>query len=57
MSAKDQLKKHIEEVLRALGIEGVSVAIDSPADPKNGEYATNVAMVAFGKPPKPKNPS
>ena len=49
MSAKDQLKKHIEEVLRALGIEGVSVAIDSPADPKNGEYATNVAMVAFGK--------
>lgn len=49
------IREAIETVLKNLGIEGVSFAVEHPADMAHGDYASNVAMVCakqMGKSPR-----
>lgn len=46
---KQQIIKHIEEVLKHLDISDVEPQVDYPTDPKHGDYTTNVAMIAAKK--------
>ena len=41
---KDNLEKIIKDTLKSLGIEIESVLLEHPADIKNGDYSTNVAL-------------
>lgn len=43
------IRKVITAELEALGIAGADFAVEHPADLSHGDYATNVAMVAFSK--------
>ena len=49
MTIKQQLTAKVKNVLEEVGIEGVSPIIDYPADPRHGDYATNVALVGSKK--------
>jgi len=44
---KEQIENLIKEVLKNLNIEDVIFSVEHPDDFKNGDYSTNVAMVAF----------
>jgi arginyl-tRNA synthetase len=44
---KEKIQLEINKVLKNLGIENVSFSVEHPEDFKNGDYSTNVAMVAF----------
>lgn len=46
MSLKHQLTSQVAETLKQLDLEDIFPQIDYPSDPKNGDYATNVAFVA-----------
>lgn len=46
---KQKLIDDIKQVLKDLGIEGVKPHIERPAEQSHGDYASNVAMVGFGK--------
>ncbi len=43
------LTSHIEAILRDLGIADVAFTLEHPADIVHGDFATNVAMVAWSK--------
>jgi arginyl-tRNA synthetase len=52
---QEELKKVLEKAIADLGVEGVPVILDRPADPKHGDYSSNVALVAakkLGKSPR-----
>lgn len=42
---KNQLEYLIKEALKNLGIEAGNIVLEHPADLKNGDYSTNVALV------------
>ncbi len=44
-----QIKDIVIAVLKDMGSESMPVTIDYPSDPKHGDYATNVALVAARK--------
>jgi arginyl-tRNA synthetase len=46
---KEEIKKQLVVVLGDLGIEGVDPAVEYPGDSKNGDYSSNVALVAAKK--------
>ncbi|MBI5742769.1 MAG: arginine--tRNA ligase [Candidatus Niyogibacteria bacterium] len=46
---KQELQKTIKEALAKLGITGGDFSVERPADPKNGDYSTNVALVSAKK--------
>ncbi len=52
---EEQIRKAVEEVLKTLGVEGVSFVVERPAALAHGDYATNVALSAskkIGKSPR-----
>ena len=52
---KEEIRKVLSQVLKAADIEVAMITVEYPADPKHGDYATNVALVAakkLGKNPK-----
>lgn len=48
MTIKQELVEEISKVTKDLGLD-VNPHVDYPADPKHGDYSTNVAMAIFGK--------
>ena len=46
---KKTIADKIESVLNSFGITDVHVQVEYPADPKHGDYASNVAMTAFSR--------
>ncbi len=48
MNAKTIIAGAVAEALKELGIEGIAPVLERPADMTHGDYATNVALVAFG---------
>jgi len=44
---KDKLIQLISESLENLGIESTEIVLEHPADIKNGDYSTNIALSAF----------
>lgn len=46
---KQDIAKRIQTVLTDQGINDIKVPIDYPADPKHGDYSSNVALVAAKK--------
>jgi len=46
---KQQMQHFIERALVTVGIGGVVPVVEAPEDAGHGDYATNVAMVTFGK--------
>lgn len=49
MTIKQLLIKRLREVLGDLGVTDITPEVSYPSDPKFGDYATNVAMVAIKK--------
>lgn len=49
MTLKQQLTTGLKKVLEDLGLADVTPAVDYPADPRHGDYATSVALVAAKK--------
>lgn len=49
MTISEQLKNAIAESLKKLGAENVNFTLEHPADLSHGDFATNVAMVAYGE--------
>ena len=49
MSIRQQIVEQLEAVLKGLGVEDVKPVVDYPADPKHGDYSSNVALVAAKK--------
>jgi len=49
MTIKHQLVTQLTEVLEQLGISDSTPSVDYPTDPKHGDYATNVALIAAKK--------
>jgi arginyl-tRNA synthetase len=49
MTIKQQLISELENVLKKLEVSDVAISVDYPSDPKHGDYATNVALVAGKK--------
>ncbi len=52
---QEEIYKAIQQALAALGVEGVEFVVERPANLANGDYATNVALIAakkLGKNPK-----
>ncbi|OGG27550.1 arginine--tRNA ligase [Candidatus Gottesmanbacteria bacterium RIFCSPLOWO2_01_FULL_48_11] len=45
---KQQIQTIIEHALASLGVSGVAASVDVPENAGHGDYATNVAMAAFG---------
>ncbi len=43
------LEKHIEKALKRLSIEADGIVLDHPADIKNGDYSTNIALAVAKK--------
>ncbi|HSA84264.1 MAG TPA: arginine--tRNA ligase [Patescibacteria group bacterium] len=55
MTIKQQLTAELQKVLQEVGLEGVVPSVDYPSDPRHGDYATNIALVAaknLGKNPR-----
>jgi len=46
MTIKEQLVLEIKKILQGAGIEDTTPKVDYPLDPKHGDYATNVALIA-----------
>ncbi|HEY9481004.1 MAG TPA: arginine--tRNA ligase [Candidatus Paceibacterota bacterium] len=46
MDIETQIKAAIEVALRSLGLSTVEIVLEHPADPKNGDFATNVALAS-----------
>lgn len=46
---KDEISQSLKIALKELGIEDFEPVLERPKDTKNGDYTTNVAMVAFKK--------
>lgn len=49
MTLKQQLISELQNVLQGLGLADVTPIVDYPADPKFGDYSTNVALIAAKK--------
>lgn len=47
MTIKQRITEQLKKVLEALHIPDIEVKVEYPSDPKHGDYATNVALVAF----------
>lgn len=55
MTIKQQLTAELKNILQEFGLSDITPAVDYPADPRHGDYATNVALVAaktLGKNPR-----
>jgi len=55
MSAEQQLRHGLAEVLDDLGVTGVDVQLERPRNPEHGDWSSNVALVIagrLGKPPR-----
>lgn len=46
---KQEIAKLIQDVLKEKGIDDVKVIVDYPADPKHGDYSSNVALISAKK--------
>ena len=46
---EERIRKAIEKILSELGVSDVVFTVERPSDPQHGDYATNVALVAFSK--------
>ena len=46
LKMEEKLRQHITRALAELGIEGVTISLEHPAELLHGDYATNVAMAA-----------
>src|SRR6266567_2534833 len=46
---KEEIKKVLEEAVVGLEIPTESIVVDYPSDPKHGDYATNIALIAAKK--------
>src|SRR4051812_24424202 len=44
MDIELQIKKAIGEAIRSIGLTPSEVVLEHPADPKNGDFATNIAL-------------
>ncbi len=49
MTMKQQIIEQLTHALAELGIEELIPKVDYPADPKHGDYSTNVALIAAKK--------
>lgn len=49
MNIKQELKKELENILLELNVTNIRPEFFCPEDLSNGDYATNIAMVAFAK--------
>ena len=47
MSIENSLVSGLEQVLVELGISGVKIAVEVPTDMKNGDFTSNVALIAL----------
>src|SRR6185369_48640 len=54
MTLKDGITAELKNVLEQLNLSELSATVDYPADPKHGDYSSNVALVAAKK--QGKNP-
>lgn len=46
---REEIKSGLKKALEELGVEIVEPKIEEPKDSTHGDYASNVAMIAFGK--------
>jgi len=46
---QEQIVADLKKALEKLGISGVEPVLEHPAQESHGDYATNVAMVVFGR--------
>ncbi len=46
---KEEIRKVIEQAVKDVQVPADNIVIDYPADPKHGDYATNVALIAAKK--------
>ncbi|MBP9771489.1 MAG: arginine--tRNA ligase [Candidatus Pacebacteria bacterium] len=49
MDAKERIIEALTKALKDLGIEGAEPVLERPTDMAHGDYATNVAMVAYAR--------
>lgn len=45
---KEKIENLISDALKNLGIEAENITLEHPAESKNGDYSTNIALVLFG---------
>lgn len=48
MTIKQQLVSLLEKALQEIGVSDTMPTVDYPADPKHGDYSSNIAMAIFG---------
>ncbi len=46
---KQTIKEELGEILEKIGLGDIEVKVDYPADPKHGDYSSNIALVAGKK--------
>ncbi len=49
MTIKQKITEELRSAIKELGIEDPEPQVDYPADPKHGDYSSNVALIAAKK--------